>query len=90
MDIEKLKQELLIEAETLANEIKSYCSKRFCGKCDFFNEGKSCTKNRLFVAMCDAYALFSNNKTIVLEIDKMIKVLYPNFYIHLTKRELEP
>ena len=90
MDIEKLKQDLLKEAETLSEDINKYCLTRHCHRCDFHLDNEFCLMNRLFIALCDGYALGSGTNVVVHEIDELIKELFPNFYKHITKQELEP
>lgn len=90
MDIEKLKHDLMIEAETLCKDIYSYCLCSDCAHCDFNLDDELFLKKSLFIALCDGYALCSDNTITSYNLDKMIKELFPNFYIHLTKRELEP
>lgn len=90
MDIEKMKQDLLKEADTLFEDINNYCTSRNCEKCDFHLGIEPCLKNRLFIALCDGYALGADKHSVNLDIDKMIKELFPRFYINVSERDLEP
>lgn len=90
MDIEKLKQDLLKEAETLSADINNYCLRKQCLRCDFYLDSELCSIKRLFIALCDGYALGADKQSVSHDIDKMLKDLFPNFYKHITKRELEP
>lgn len=89
MEIEKLKQDLLKKAETLENDFNSFCKHPNCNHCELRYEQVECVETILFIALCDGYALGSGNNIVVHDIDKMIKELFPNFYEHLTKKEIE-
>lgn len=90
MDIEKLKQDLLKEAQTLSNDFDSFCKHPNCNNCELKYEQVDCVETIIFIALCDAYALGADKQSVSHDIDKILKELFPKFYEHITKRELEP
>lgn len=89
MDIEKLKQDLIEKAKTFERDFTSFCRNNNCKKCELTTLELDCPETIMFIALCDAYALGANNQSDSNNIAKLLKELFPNFYEHLTKKEIE-
>lgn len=85
MDIEKLKQRLLEEAKTLANNFDSYCNHSECSNCELCTDKRDCIETIIFIALCNGSAISTNNQSKFINIHKMLIELFPNFYEYITK-----